>query len=376
MVYVILPALRRTIDQAATAADVKLDAANMMPYDNGNTMQPFDAARSPSHRRAKTGIAAFFILLLGVGLGIAGTMLSSLSPLTPDSLREVRRGKYTLVNPLLECDQGQEYLAQHLRPFRYDMVQLVDDMVDDGRASKISVYFRDLNNGPWFGIHEQDDFIPASLLKVPILMTVYRLSRDNPELLRSVIPYRDAGPSAFTQHIQSPEQTPGASFTVEELAMMMVKYSDNNAATLLKNAVGDDELEKTFQDLGLVAPGGQDYFITAKTYASFFRILYNASYLGINESEQVLRLLTETDFKKGLPAGVDPGVSVAHKFGERGQKDSPDKQLHDCGIIYHPQRPYLLCIMTRGSDFDALVKIIRDISAFTYRRIEQQFGGG
>ena len=42
------------------------------------------------------------------------------------------------------------------------------------------------------------------------------------------------------------------------------------------------------------------------------------------------------------------------------------KQLHDCGIIYYPGNPYLLCVMTRGDSFGELSSTIRDISDIIY----------
>ncbi len=50
-------------------------------------------------------------------------------------------------------------------PFKDRVNELVEGMLSAGRASHISVYFRDLNNGPWFGINEKEEFSPASLLK-------------------------------------------------------------------------------------------------------------------------------------------------------------------------------------------------------------------
>lgn len=45
------------------------------------------------------------------------------------------------------------------------------------------------------------------------------------------------------------------------------------------------------------------------------------------------------------------------------------RELHDCGIIYHPYRPYLLCVMTSGKDFQGLKDTIQAISTLTYQEV-------
>ena len=35
--------------------------------------------------------------------------------------------------------------------------------------------------------------------------------------------------------------------------------------------------------------------------------------------------------------------------------------MHDCGIVYIPNSPYLLCIMTKGNSNDKLLKVISDM---------------
>jgi len=57
---------------------------------------------------------------------------------------------------------------------------------------------------------------------------------------------------------------------------------------------------------------------------------------------------------------------VASRFGERAHGPAGAKQLHDCGIVYCPRRPYLLCVMTRGDDFQELTGTIRDLSRLVY----------
>jgi len=74
-------------------------------------------------------------------------------------------------------------------------------------------------------------------------------------------------------------------------------------------------------------------------------------------------------YKEGLVGGLPEGIKVAHKFGERGYEESGVKQFHDCGIIYYPDKPYLLCVMTRGDDFNALQGMVRQVSQTVYQTV-------
>ena len=100
---------------------------------------------------------------------------------------------------------------------------------------------------------------------------------------------------------------------------------------------------------------------------------YNATYLSQEYSEKALKLLTEPDIP-GIRAGVPTTITVAQKFGERSVYDTnnnlTDRELHDCGIVYKPGSPYLLCVMSRGKDFDTMAKNISDLSALVYQNID------
>jgi hypothetical protein len=93
-------------------------------------------------------------------------------------------------------------------------------------------------------------------------------------------------------------------------------------------------------------------------------------------SEQALGLLTTTDFTQGLVAGVSATTTVAHKFGEQTDTDTNgqviDRELHDCGIVYYPNNPYFLCVMTKGQDFSTLAKIISGISNSVFNYVSSQ----
>jgi beta-lactamase class A len=152
----------------------------------------------------------------------------------------------------------------------------------------------------------------------------------------------------------------------------MIVYSDNASKELLHRhleSISPGILQQTFIDLGIALqkPDGSNY-ITVKTYASLFRGLFNASYLNREMSQYALELLASVEFPNGIVAGLPSGTVVAHKFGFLDLQPD-ERQLHDCGIVYHTKTPYLLCVMTRGKDPEEISSIIGKISKAVYDEV-------
>jgi beta-lactamase class A len=277
---------------------------------------------------------------------------------------DFRGGKISeLTNPLLDCTEIENVSNKTILTTRDNVANYIEDIKKEG-VETVAVYFRDLNNGPWFGIGEKDDFLPASLLKVPLMMAVFKQSMKDKQFLEEI--HMATGSENGKEFFQGTDQlVAGKNYTVDQMVESMIIHSDNNASKLLNSFISIEVLKKTFVELGAEFPDKPGYSISIRTYASFFRILYNSTFLNQELSEKALRLLSKTDFKAGLVAGVPKKLTVAHKFGERQMSDGK-KQLHDCGIVYYPDKPYIICVMTRGTNFDQLAGVIARISEEVY----------
>lgn len=291
-----------------------------------------------------------------------------------DSFDEVRAGGYQFISPLLECEPGNDsFRLTGLNPLQKEINALIEDEKSRGTITTAAVYFRDLNNGPWFGVSEHTPFSPASLLKLPVMMAYYKKSEKNPDLLLRKVKYEAADPLLKQNITPTNSIEKGKDYTIDDLIERMMIYSDNGALTLLEDNIEPALIDKITLDLGVetATEATPEDFMSVKGYSGLFRILYNASYLEKNLSEKALEILSRTEFKQGIVSGVPKSIKVSHKFGEREINDQI-KQLHDCGIVYHPQSPYLLCIMTRGNDFLSLERIIAKISSVTFHGIESR----
>ena len=318
----------------------------------------------------KYALSLFGCLLVGG----AGGLFFSGSQAINSQATVLRASGYTFVRPLLEVEFPEQ--SKEFKPLQKKVSRMVEQAITNGDANRVGVYFRGLNQGRWLGVHEDEKFAPASLLKVPIMLSYLKLAETDPSILSRQFVYRGLDELSEKQNIKSGVQLKiGASYSVEQLLRYMIQRSDNNAMVVLREHLDPEKLKQTFRDIGLadayIAKNDKENFMSPKTYALVFRMLYNGTYLSRGGSEKALRLLSEVEFKEGLVAGVPSSVAVVHKFGERQiivatTGEVKTRELHDCGIVYDKETPYLLCIMTEGTDFTKLQKTIAKISSLAY----------
>lgn len=169
----------------------------------------------------------------------------------------------------------------------------------------------------------------------------------------------------------------GKYYSINELLNAMIIHSDNEAKDLVVSNLPNKLYIEIFSDLSIDIQkydtiNNAENFLSVKEYASYFRMLYNSTYLNRQSSEYALSILSKTTFNDGIRAGVPDSIKIAHKFGERTTIGSNIKQLHDCGIIYMPNQPYILCVMTRGDDFEKMKKVLANISKIVYTHLSQK----
>lgn len=297
------------------------------------------------------------------------------SPISSDN--RLDNGKYKFVRPILNSGYGDESETLKWFPAERKLKSAVQDIVAQSPDIKSSVFFLNLDNSGWFGVNTADTFIPASLLKLPMLISYYKLRETEKDLFEQKINYEGQDYNDL-KNIGNGTIKPGNTYSVKELLREMIVHSDNNALQLLY-AYRQNSLKLIFDDLKIPLPSTDGEiavsdFVTTRDVGRFMLVLYNASYLNIEDSEEVLKILSETEFKDGLTAGVPDGTTVSHKFGERtieNTSESLKAELHDCGIVYHPRIPYVVCIMTKGNDLNTQKQLIQKISKRIYEGVTQ-----
>lgn len=319
-------------------------------------------------------VLLFFVSCLA---GIGGYLIGKQTQVMPSTQYETLRDQEDdLISPLIDVDIPESVGEGSLS-------HIIDVIQDDAHSFEsqtvvdvIGIYYRDLKEGSWYGYNEQEQFAPASLLKVPLMLAYYKLAETQPTLLTKKMAYDDSYPLADqnTSMDFQPQHAiqKGNTYTVAELLRYMIVYSDNNAKNLLYLNITQDQMNDVYRDLGMTevvrATNPIDDVLSPRDNATAYRVLYNATYLTPSNSRSAIKLLLGDTFRKGVIAGLPKGVRYAGKYGERSFGGT--RQLHDCGIVYYPKHPYIICIMTRGSDYGVLSGALKKISADIYKAVD------
>jgi beta-lactamase class A len=274
---------------------------------------------------------------------------------TNKSLQEYEK-KYPFLSKRILQDFPNDILIK-FSPLRKDLRSIVEPW-----GSQFAFFFEYLPTGVTIGVNEKDEFSAASLLKVPVVMAYYLQqetegkSHDSEAvILTKKMLHVDYG-SLW-------KRGEGAKVTLGEAVEYALKESDNTAVEVIISKTNYKYFQEVYDGLDVDSKEVREIpVITLKNYSSILKALFFASVVNKEHSEKILSLLTESIYKDKLPSGVSENIKVAHKIGVA------DNQLYtDCGIVYVPRRPYLLCLFSVSDENmarDRMEKISKTVYDF------------
>jgi beta-lactamase class A len=343
------------------------------------------ALRKPSLSALKKSFwtkVVLALLIFGLGFLASWLLYGTQKPIALTTVRNPDNN-YPLINPILYSSIPESLSFPKYTPLNNALSSYTSQALRSKQATAIAVYFRDMNTSNWVGINPTSEFDGASMLKVVTLIALLHASEANPQVLSAkiVVPANITIPGTGIPFYYPPSDpvTSGNTYSVSYLMQRLITQSDNGADSLLISYLGDPAMATVYSALHIPSPGTTSG-ISPQDYSHLFRVLYNATYLSNDNSEAALTLLTQTTFARGLVAGVPTGTLVAHKFGESmdptgasSTASSTAPGLSDCGIIYYPDHPYFLCVMTRGTSYDTLSNVIAGISKVTWDQVTRLY---
>ncbi len=218
----------------------------------------------------------------------------------------------------------------------------------------LGFYYKNLTTGFEYGVHAQEAFMAASVIKFPLLLHI--LAEDAAGRLnmneKLTVTKADKVPicgalTLFTEDVQADVRT---------LCRLMISISDNAATNKLICYAGIEKVAQGFVEMGLektrlrrclfdrkASAAGIQNSICPKEMGMLLEKLYKnefASEMVCREAIDML-LLQQVDHK--LNGKICGEVSIAHKTGEE------DQLSNDVGIVYAPQ-PFVICFAGHDTD--------------------------
>lgn len=316
----------------------------------------------------------FGLFVSGVAVTVfCGYLLYGITPF-------VAKEEYSFLSPSISLTDKKNLIVnfEKLRISLNQQYEKRDDYL-------VSLYFEYLPTGASINVNRDEPIWPASLIKIPVAMTVMdKIGRGDWKLSNELVLLDEDKDASYGTLYQKPS---GTTFSIRSLLEESLVNSDNTAHFILLRNIESSELEETYRHLGMddivddlkKKPKDQetDNRMTAKRYTIFFRSLYNSTFLSSELSQLFLNILEKAP-KQYLSMGLPDYVTFVHKTGVRVD----EHVWADSGIIYAPNRPYLLTVMIQEKRAlpyekinpkteDDVQKLFKDISEEVYTYVSK-----
>ncbi|MBI3694846.1 MAG: serine hydrolase [Acidobacteria bacterium] len=215
----------------------------------------------------------------------------------------------------------------------------------------LGVAAMDLATGRVFSHHGDAIFTQASVIKIPILIGLFRAERegklrfsDQVTLTRKDL----VGGDGSLQH----RLTGGdVTLTVDELIGSMIVESDNTATNRLIDLAGMERINLTLEELGLrhtrlrrkmmaarAVRQGEENTSTPLEMLQLVERIYHGKIIDEQACQAMVAILKQV--KDAMRAAVPPQYEVASKWGR------VDGVAGETGIVYLDRRPFALSVMS------------------------------
>ncbi len=261
----------------------------------------------------------------------------------------------------------------------------IEDRIRASGAEAVGVYVRDLVRPDSLLVGAALRFHAASMMKVPVMIQVFRDADERRLRLgeripvvntfRSIVDGSPYGLSLADDSDSSLYARVGGRASVRELVDLMITVSSNLATNILIERVDAARVQRTALALGAdsiqVRRGvedGQAYraglnnTTTARDLGVLFAAIAEGRAASARSCREMVRILQRQRFNEGIPAGLPAGVRAAHKTGWITVTH------HDGGIVSaRDGRRYVLVVLTRGIPEEAAsARLMADIARLVH----------
>lgn len=198
-----------------------------------------------------------------------------------------------------------------------------------------------LSSGVSYGVNENDVFEPASLNKLPVMLAMYIEAENGDIDLETMYILKDSDKVAGSGSLYGKSE--GHELTYRDIISYMGKESDNTAANIARNILGEEKIKQAIEIAGMdnTVVIGEDQETTPYDIGTFFEKLWEGNIVSKKHRDEMLGYLTDTIYEEWLAAGIPTSIDVAHKYG---------REIHvvnDAGIVFADE-PFVLVLLSKG----------------------------
>lgn len=217
----------------------------------------------------------------------------------------------------------------------------------------VAVAVKNLSTDLEISFNEELIFPSASTIKLVILSELLRqckLGKFNIEDKIKITEELLTGGDGILKELEI-----GHTFSLKELATLMIIVSDNMATNILIDLLGMDNINDTAIQLGLkqtvlqrkmmdfaTKALGKDNFTCAKDMSHILELIYNGKAIDNESSKVMLDMILRQQVNGRLDLYIPEEIKIAHKTGNL------DNLEHDVGIVLLPNTDYIICVLTNN----------------------------
>ena len=247
--------------------------------------------------------------------------------------------------------------------------ELRDNILEELAAmeGRVGFYFKNLVTDENLGYNQREQFLPASIVKLPLLAAMFLMrERGETDFREKITIKRDEKLPGFgvVSHMTGDENG-DVTLDIETLYKFMIVISDTTATNALYKHYGNDAVISALKELGLEGTqfnrafydsireekGIQNYFVPEEI-GELLEKMYDRRLVSEKVSEEIEKVLLQQQVNHKMGGMLPIGFPIAHKTGEEEDKS------HDVGIVY-VKEPFIACFASYKTDIPAFEDFIR-----------------
>lgn len=243
------------------------------------------------------------------------------------------------------------------------------NLVAQNPQIEAGIFIYDYSTGKYVDIKADQEFPTASIIKIPILLQVFRRVDQGLVNLNETMTLSNYFVTAGSGTLQY--RPLGTKLPVITLAERMIQESDNTATNMLLSAVGGvNDFNRAVKYWGFNKTHMSNWLpdldgTNVATPRDFGTLLYNIDnpdFLSLQSRAKIVEIMSNVKNRFLIQAGLPDNVQFVHKTGDIGH------MLGDAGIVVLPngKKYIIVALVKRPWNSYAAKQFIIDASKITY----------